>query len=69
VIDLRSKDFDAVLRLEESKTGKAVDINDDGGSGTDARLTFEPAMTGEFRIVVTSGDRKSGNYTLSVREK
>jgi hypothetical protein len=66
-IDLRSDDFDAYLRLEDSQ-GKSLAEDDDGGGGTDARLVFIPPKEDDYRIIVTTfakGD--TGSYALTVR--
>src|SRR5437870_294798 len=56
-IDLRSKDFDAFLRLEDAQ-GKEVAFNDDLDEATtrDSRIIYKPAKTGDFKIIVTSYD-------------
>src|SRR5262249_5576113 len=67
-IDLKSKDFDAFLRLEDAK-GKEVAFNDDANPSTfDSRIIYKVAKTGEFKIIVTSFDSKGGNFTLTVVE-
>lgn len=67
VIDLASKDFDAVLRLE-NPAGKQVAINDDARPGTlDSRIVHKAKEAGTYRIIATSLDGKSGDYTLSAR--
>jgi len=66
-IDLKSKDFDSFLRLEDS-TGKEVAFDDDGGGFPDARIEYKASKTEEFKIIVTSFDAKSGAFTLTVKE-
>jgi serine protease Do len=68
-IDLRSDDFDAFLRLEDS-TGKQVAEDDDSGGGSkgqDARIIFTAPKTANYTICATSfnSDAK-GKYTLNV---
>jgi hypothetical protein len=66
-IDLKSDDFDAYLRLEDSQ-GKALAEDDDSGGGTDARIVFTPTKEDTYRLVVTTfakGD--TGAYSLTVR--
>jgi len=67
-IDMRTRDFDAFLRLEDP-AGKQLAEDDDSGGGQDARIVFTPKETGEFRIIATSFDEKIGGgvYRLSVR--
>jgi hypothetical protein len=67
-IDLVSSDFDALLRLEDS-AGKQLAIDDDSGGGSDARIVFEASKTETYQLIVTSLDKKTGNYKLTVREK
>lgn len=68
-IDLRSQDFDALLRVmarDEDGRWREVASDDDGGVGMDSRLTIT-LPEGDVRIHVTTyrpGDR--GAYTLSL---
>lgn len=68
-IDLKSKAFDAVLRLENA-AGKEVAFNDDfePGQSLDSRLVYKALKSEEYRIIVTSLDNKTGRYTLLVTE-
>jgi serine protease Do len=67
VIDLKSKEFDAYLRIEDA-AGKTVAEDDDGGGGLNARLQFTPPGADTYRIIVTTfGNNETGAYTLSVR--
>ncbi|MBN1477569.1 redoxin domain-containing protein [Candidatus Sumerlaeota bacterium] len=62
VIDLFSEDFDAYLRV--TLPGGAVVANDDS-QGTDSRVVFIPAESGEATIAVSSLlPHESGTYTL-----
>jgi hypothetical protein len=66
-IDLKSKDFDAYLRVEDSK-GTNLAEDDDGGEGQDARLFFFPARADTNRIIVTTfNNKETGTYTLTAR--
>jgi thiol-disulfide isomerase/thioredoxin len=70
VISLDSDDFDAFLRLE-NPAGKQVAMDDDSGGGPrglNARIIHKAADAGEYKIIVTSYDTKSGDYTLTVRK-
>lgn len=68
VIDMASKDFDSVLRLENS-AGKQVALNDDAHPGTlDSRIVYKSPKDDTYRIVATCLDGKAGSYTLSVRK-
>jgi hypothetical protein len=68
VIDLRSGDFDAYLILQDA-SGRTLVTDDDGGSGTDARITYRVTAGQEFRILANTfgGTRGTGTYRLSVR--
>jgi len=65
-IDLMSKDFDAYLRLED-ESGKQLATDDDGGLGSNARITFPCRLPGTYRIVATTLG-KLGAFTLAVEE-
>lgn len=66
-IDLKSKDFDPFLRLE-NMAGQSLALDDDGGGGLDSRLVLTPHQDGIFRVVATSFDKNVGLFSLSVRE-
>ena len=66
-MNLKSKDFDSFLRLEDS-SGKEVAEDDDGGGFPDARLVYKAAKSGDYKIIVTSFDGKSGKFSLTVAE-
>jgi len=65
VIDLQSADFDSYLRLEDA-AGKQIAQDDDGGGFPNARLRFTAPQDGEYRVIATSFDGKTGRYTLEV---
>jgi hypothetical protein len=67
VIDLVSKDFDAVVRLEDA-AGKLLAEDDDGGGMLNARLFFIPPATAEYTLVATCNKPKAGKYRLTVQE-
>jgi len=69
VIDLKSKDFDAVLRLEDPK-GKQVAINDDapGEKTLDSRIVYKAPADGTYKVFATSLDNKDGDFVLTVRK-
>ena len=70
VIDMRSKQFDALLKLQDA-TGKQLAENDDspGSPGLDSRLIFTPKQDGVYRLIATSpGQRGRGAYEIIVRE-
>jgi hypothetical protein len=67
VIDLRSKQFDAYLRLEDSGLRRLAE-DDDSGGGLDARIVFRCPRTDNYRVIATSLDQRTGAYTLSIRE-
>ena len=67
-IDLESSDFDPLLFLREGSdvTGRQLARDDDGGSGTNARLTRN-LSPGTYTIEATSFRRDSrGRFTLRV---
>ena len=68
-IDLKSKDFDAFLRLEDP-TGKEVAYNDDapGGSTLDSQIIYKAPKAGDFKIVATSLNGNTGTFKLTVAE-
>ena len=68
VIDLRSADFDAYLILQDA-AGNVLVTDDDSGSGTDARITYNVTAGRTYRILANSygGSRDTGTYRLSVR--
>jgi hypothetical protein len=67
-IDLKSKDFDAYLRLLDSLDNE-VAFNDDIDPSTfDSRIVYQAAKTGFYQIVVTSYDGKAGKFSLTAIE-
>jgi hypothetical protein len=66
-IDLRSTNFDAYLRLEDS-TGRQLAEDDDGGGGLNARIVFMAPRSDTFRIIATTfAPGMVGDYTLTIR--
>jgi hypothetical protein len=68
VIDLRSSDFDAYLILQDAE-GRSLLTDDDGGEGTNARITSRVNAGETYRIIANSygGGRSTGSYRISVR--
>jgi pre-peptidase len=64
-IDLRSKQFDAYLRLIDAKE-KELARDDDSGGDQNARILFRPSVRGVYRIIATSFDGRTGGYSLTV---
>ena len=65
-IDLRSKEFDPYLRLEDAD-GNQLAHDDDGGFDLNARVYITAPRTGTYRIIPTSyAGGKTGNYTFTV---
>ena len=60
IIDLKSRQFDSYLRLEDS-TGKQLAQDDDGGGFPNARIVFKTPKDDKYRIIVTSFDGKNGD--------
>jgi serine protease Do len=70
-ITLRSDDFDAYVRLAYARSADDLDWvgeDDDGGLGTNARLSVTAPEDGEYWIAVSSYDEEPGGYELAVRE-
>lgn len=67
-IELESANFDCFLRIEDSH-GNQLAFDDDGGAGSNARIAFDAARNDNYRIFVTSLDRRVGNYSLVIRQQ
>jgi hypothetical protein len=68
-IDMKSKNLDAYLRLEDPE-GKQVAKDDDGGDGLNARIIYEAKESGEFRIIATTyAGNATGKFELTARDK
>jgi len=65
IIDAKSTTLDMYLVLL-NPAGEAVAENDDGGGGTDSRITYTLNQAGTWTIIVNSFLAASGNYTVSV---
>ncbi len=70
VISASSDSFDTVLRIvRRGGDGGVLATDDDGGDGTNSRMTFAPAESGEYVACVTAyGNVGAGDYTLSVEQ-
>jgi len=67
-LDMKSKDFDSYLRLEDPQ-GQQVAADDDSGGFPDARIIFRAPKTGDYTIICTTfGNGSTGKYTLLVKE-
>ena len=67
VIDMESDDVDAYLRVLR-KDGTPVATDDDGGSGSNARVEFRAAYAGDYLVVATSFEEgEVGGYGVRVR--
>jgi hypothetical protein len=66
IIDMKSRQLDSFLRLEDS-TGKQLAMDDDSGGFPDARIVHKATKDDTFRIIATSFDGKGGAYTLTVK--
>ncbi|HZZ78749.1 MAG TPA: PPC domain-containing protein [Gemmataceae bacterium] len=68
-IDMKSKEFDSYLRLEDAN-GTQVAFDDDSGDFRDARIIYRANKTGEFTIICTSfSGGNTGKFQLLVNEK
>jgi S1-C subfamily serine protease len=66
--DLKSKQFDAFLRLEDPD-GKKLAEDDDSGGNMNARIVHRARQDGEYRIIATTFEPgQVGSFTLRVRE-
>jgi hypothetical protein len=68
VIQVRSSDFDAFLIVQDAE-GRTLASDDDGGTGTDAQLTYEVVAGRTYRILANSygEERSTGAYRVIVR--
>jgi len=65
-VDLSSDDFDANLLVADA-AGNTLARNDDSGEKCNARLTFVPPSTGNFRVYAnSSAQAELGAYTLTL---
>jgi Bacterial pre-peptidase C-terminal domain len=64
-IDLKSKQFDAYLRLIDAKE-KELARDDDSGGDFNARILYRPTARGVYRIIATSFDGNAGDFSLTV---
>lgn len=65
-VDLSSDDFDANLLVADA-AGNTLMRNDDSGEKCNARLTFVPPSTGNFRIYAnSSAQAELGTYTITL---
>ncbi len=65
-LDLKSSSFDTYLQLVDARTGRVVRYNDDGGSGTDSKVTFTAQANREYLVRATSYySYKTGGYSLT----
>ncbi|HEV8395589.1 MAG TPA: PPC domain-containing protein [Vicinamibacterales bacterium] len=65
-VDLTSDDFDANLLIADA-SGNSLARNDDGGENCNARLTFVPPATGNFRIYANSSSQAElGDYQVAL---
>jgi len=72
VADARSPDFDAYLVLAHPVGGitEVMQEDDDGGEGTDARVTFTLEQSGTYLLVVRGwSSSASGRFTLALAER
>jgi len=67
VLDVHSNDFDAYLSVYDSD-GALIDWVDDGPTGLDPQLSFTPARTGAYLLVVSGfGLYDLGAFEISAR--
>jgi hypothetical protein len=67
VIDMKSKDMDSVVVVEDSKnTVLGVNDDDPAGGTLDSKLAFTAPGDDEYRIIATNLDNKHGDFQLTV---
>jgi hypothetical protein len=66
IIDLESTDFDAYLRILDSR-GKELVNDDDSGGNLNARLRFTPPREDTYQVVATRFGGGQGKYLLKIR--
>ena len=65
-VDLSSDDFDANLLVADA-AGNSLAHNDDGGGQCNARVTFVPPATGNYRVYANSSSQAElGDYRLAL---
>ena len=68
-IDLLAADFDPRIYVAGPGLPETL-LDDDGGDGCNARLTFTLLETGTYRVAVTSlSPRETGTYTIRVSDR
>jgi thiol-disulfide isomerase/thioredoxin len=68
-INLRSADFDAYLRIEDS-AGKQLAEDDDSGGNLDAKIVFKAPKTDTYTIIATTyANGETGKFTLTAEQK
>lgn len=68
-ISLTSSSFDAWLAIVNLDTGALVQIDDNGGGGTNSAMTFVPTFGDNYAVVVSSANgshNATGSYQLTV---
>jgi len=69
IIDMDSADFDAYVKLRNSD-GTVVAFEDECGALRNARIVFEPSVSGTYRVIATSfAERATGAFRLTVCEE
>ena len=66
VIIMESDDFDAYLLLED-QDGAVIAQDDDGGSGSNARIDMRVPEAGQYRVIASSyGSAETGTYRIRI---
>ncbi len=67
-LDMKSKDLDSYLRLEDPQ-GNQVAADDDSGGFPDARIVYRAPKTGDYTIICTTFvPNTTGKFTLIVKQ-
>ena len=67
VANMASDEVDSYLQVVRDD-GTEIASDDDGGSGTNARVEFRVPATGQYRIRASAWDNATGSFVLSVGE-
>ncbi len=69
IIEMVSKQFDTLLRLEDANENKLSENDDIAKNNRNSRIVFTPKKTGTYRIGATSfGNQGQGAYEIIIRE-
>jgi thiol-disulfide isomerase/thioredoxin len=68
-IDMKSRQFDSYLRLEDSK-GRELAEDDDSGGMLDAQIIFNCTRDDEYKVIATAFNENGvGMFTLTIKKR